>query len=98
TGSALIPAPYAERLRVAYYSGKQICKLVEKGIKPRDIITEDAIRNGIKVTMATCGSTNAALHLSAVAYEADLEMNVLDEFEKWNKVTPQIAKVNPSSK
>ncbi len=98
TGSALIPAPYAERLRVAYYSGKQICELVEKGIKPRDIITEDAIRNGIKVTMATCGSTNAALHLSAVAYEADLKMNVLDEFEKWNKVTPQIAKVNPSSK
>lgn len=98
TGSALIPATYADRLRVSYYSGKQICELVYKGIKPLDIITEDAIRNGIKVTMATCGSTNAVLHLSAIAYEAGLKMNVLDEFEQWNKVTPQIAKVNPSSK
>jgi dihydroxy-acid dehydratase len=98
TGSALIPATYADRLRVAYYSGKQICDLVEKNIKPRNIITEDAVRNGIKVTMATCGSTNAVLHLSAIAYEAGLKMNVIDEFEHWNKVTPQIAKVNPSSK
>ena len=98
TGSALIPAPYAERLRVAYYSGKTICELVEKGIKARDVITEDAIRNAIKVTMATSGSTNAVLHLSAIAHEADLDMNVLDEFEHWNKTTPQIAKVNPSSK
>lgn len=98
TGSALIPAVYSDRLRVAYNSGMQINRLVAENIKPRDIITEDAIRNGIKVTMATCGSTNAVLHLSAIAYEAGLKMNVLDEFEQWNKVTPQIAKVNPSSK
>src|SRR5665647_930303 len=97
-GSALIPAPYADRLRTAYYSGKQICQLIDKGISARDIITEDAVRNSIKVTMATCGSTNAVLHLSAIAHEAELKMNVMDEFTHLNKVTPQIAKVNPSSK
>ncbi len=98
TGSALIPAPYADRLRVGYNSGKQICELVEKGVSTRDIITEDAVRNGIRVTMATSGSTNAVLHLSAIAYEAGLKMNVLDEFDKYSKETPQLAKVNPSSK
>ncbi len=97
-GSALIPAVYSDRLKVAYYSGKQICDLVKEGITARDIITENAIRNGIKVTMATCGSTNAVLHLSAIAHEAELDINVLDEFEEWNKKTPQIAKVNPSAK
>lgn len=98
TGSALIPAVYSERLRTAYMSGIKICELVEKGVKARDIITEEAIRNAIKVTMATCGSTNAVLHLSAVSYEAGLDMNVVEEFEKLNKETPQIAKVNPASK
>ncbi len=98
TGSALIPATYSDRLGTAYMSGIKICELAEKGIKARDIITDEAIRNGIKVTMATCGSTNAVLHLSAIAHEAGLEMNVVDEFEQLNKTTPQIAKVNPASK
>lgn len=97
-GSALVPATYAERLRIAYESGIKICELAKKDIKPRDIMTAEAIRNGIKTTMAICGSTNAVLHLSALAYEAELDMNILDEFEKLNKTTPQIAKVNPSAK
>lgn len=98
TGSALVPATYAKRLRIAYESGIKICELAEKDIRPRDIITEEAIRNGIKTTMAICGSTNAVLHLSALAYEAELDMNIVDEFERLNKTTPQIAKVNPSAK
>lgn len=98
TGSALVPATYAERLRIAYESGVKICELAEKDIKPRDIMKKEAIRNGIKTTMAICGSTNAVLHLSAVAYEAGLEMNIVEEFDKLNKTTPQIAKVNPSAK
>jgi len=97
-GSALVPATYAERLRIAYESGIKICELAEKNIKPRDIMTAEAIRNGIKVAMAICGSTNAVLHLSAIAYEAELDMNILDEFDKLSKITPQIAKVNPSAK
>lgn len=98
TGSALIPATYAERLRVSLESGLKICELVKKDIKPRDILTKEAVRNGIKTIMAICGSTNAVLHLSAVAYEAELDINVLEEFQRLNKTTPQIAKVNPSAK
>lgn len=48
--------------------------------------------------MAICGSTNAVLHLAAIANEADLDMNVVEEFRELNKVTPQIAKVNPAAK
>lgn len=98
TGSALVPATYAERLRIAYESGIKICELAERDIKPRDIITKEAVRNGIKTTMAICGSTNAVLHLSAIAYEAELEINIVEEFDLLNKTTPQIAKVNPSAK
>ncbi|HWQ78915.1 MAG TPA: dihydroxy-acid dehydratase [Anaerovoracaceae bacterium] len=98
TGSALVPATYAERLRIAYESGIKICELAEKDIKPRDIMTQEAVRNGIKTTMAICGSTNAVLHLSALAYEAELDMDILGEFEQLNKTTPLIAKVNPSAK
>jgi len=98
TGSALVPATYAERLRIAYESGIKICELAEKEIKPREIITKEAVRNGIKTTMAICGSTNAVLHLSAIAYEAELDINIVEEFDLLNKITPQIAKVNPSAK
>lgn len=98
TGSALVPATYAERLRIAYESGVKICELAENDIKPRDIITKESVRNGIKTTMAICGSTNAVLHLSAIAYEAELDMNIVEEFQRLNKTTPQIAKVNPSAK
>jgi len=97
-GGALIPAPYAARLRHSFESGRAIVELTRKGITARQILTREAIRNGIKVTMAICGSTNAVLHLSAIAYEAELGLNVVEEFEKLSKTTPQIAKVNPAAK
>ncbi len=96
-GSALIPASYAERLRVAYYSGIQICELTAKGISARKILSKEAIRNGIKTSMAICGSTNAVLHLSALAHEAELDMSVVEEFADLSKTTPQLAKLNPAS-
>src|SRR6056297_42223 len=71
TGSALVPATYSERLRIAFESGEKICGLVEKDLKPRDIMTKEAIRNAVKVILSMSGSTNAVLHLSAIAYEAD---------------------------
>ena len=98
TGSALIPATYAERLRVSFEAGLKICELVGKDIKPRDILTKEAILNGIKTVMAISGSTNAILHLSAIVYEAELDIDVLKEFKELNKITPQIAKVNPAAK
>lgn len=97
-GSALVPAVYAERLRVAFYSGIKICELAKKGITARQIITKESIKNGIKVAMGICGSTNSVLHLSAVAHEAQIDMNVVDTYEELNKITPQIAKVNPAAK
>lgn len=97
-GGGLIPAVYAARLRHSFESGRAIVELTKKGITARQILTKEALRNGIKVTMAICGSTNAVLHLAAVANEAELGMNVVEEFEQLNKVTPQIAKVNPAAK
>lgn len=97
-GSALIPAAYAARLRSSFDAGCAIVDLCKKGVTARQILTAAAIRNAIKVTMATCGSTNAVLHLSAIANEAGLEMNVVEEFDALSKTTPQIAKVNPAAK
>lgn len=97
-GSALIPASYAARLRSSFESGRTIVELCKKGISARKILTKEAIRNAVKVTMAICGSTNAVLHLPAIANEAELDINVLEEFEKLSKITPQIAKVNPAAK
>ncbi|MCQ4725942.1 dihydroxy-acid dehydratase [Anaerotignum faecicola] len=100
TGSAVIPAVYAERLRCAYETGRKCVELAKKDIKPRDIITKESIRNAIKACLAVCGSTNAVLHLSAIAIEAGIpqsEFNVVDEFDKLNKTTPQLAKINPAS-
>lgn len=97
-GSGLIPAPYSERLRSSFEAGKAIVELVQRGITARSIITEESVRNAIKVTMAICGSTNAVLHLAAVAHEAGLDMDVVSEFERCNLTTPQIAKVNPAAK
>jgi len=93
-----IPAYSAARLAIAEETGKKIVELVEKNITSRDIITEGAIRNAIKLCLAISGSTNAVMHLTAIAHEAELDMDVLSEFDKLSRVTPHIAKINPSSK
>ena len=80
-GGALIPAAYAGRLRHSFESGRAIVELCKKGITARQILTKEAIRNAIKVTMAICGSTNAVLHLPAIAHEAgiDFDLNWVNE-------------------
>jgi dihydroxy-acid dehydratase len=98
TGSALVPAVWTERRQIAYESGVTICRLVERGLCPRAIVTREAVRNAIRVTQAISGSTNAVLHLSAVAHEAELDMDVVGEFGRLGAETPQIAKVNPAAK
>ena len=97
-GGALTPATYAERLRIAQESGIAICELVKKNISARKIINKASLENAIRVCMATGGSTNAALHLPAIAYEAGLSLDVLEMFDSLSRTTPQIAKVNPASK
>ncbi|GHV38332.1 dihydroxy-acid dehydratase [Synergistales bacterium] len=98
TGSALVPAVWAERRRIAYETGRKICSLVERDVRPRAIVTASAVRNAIKVVQAISASTNTVLHLSAIAYEAELDMNVVDEFAQIGAKTPQVAKVNPAAK
>lgn len=97
-GSGTIPAVYAERLRSSFEAGRCIVDLCKKGIRSRDILTPAAIRNAIRITLAIAGSTNAVLHLAAVAREAELDVDVMAEVERFNDKIPQIAAVFPSGK
>lgn len=97
-GSALIPATHSDRLRTARTTGVAICNLVEKGISAREIINKKSLENAVRVCMGISGSTNAVLHLSAIAYEAEEDIDILETFEEFNKTTPHIAKVNPAAK
>lgn len=97
TDGAAIPAVYADRLRLAEQSGEAICHLVKQGITCRDVINKKSLENAVKVCLAIGGSTNAVLHLSALAYEAEEDINILDTFDKFSKDTPTIAKVYPAS-
>jgi dihydroxy-acid dehydratase len=96
-GSATIPATHAARLRVAQESGRQIVHLIEQGITARDIINGKSLENAIRVSTAIGGSTNAALHIPAIAYEADCCEITMDVFEELCRSTPHIAKMNPAA-
>jgi dihydroxy-acid dehydratase len=96
-GSATIPATHAARLRIAQESGRQIVKLLERGITARSIINKKGLENAIRVSTAIGGSTNAALHIPAVAYEADCCEITMDLFEELCRSTPHIAKMNPAA-
>jgi len=98
TDAAAVPAVYADRLRLAEQSGEAICNLVRQGITTRQIMTRECLENAVKVCLAIGGSTNAVLHLTAFAHEAEIDMNILDTFERFSKETPTIAKVYPASK
>jgi len=97
-GGALIPVTHPDRIRIALDTGMAICKLVKKNINSRQIINEKSIENAIKVCMGTSGSTNAVMHLTAIAYEAEADIDVLKKFDSLSKEIPQVAKVNPASK
>ncbi len=84
-----------ERIRLAKMAGIKVMEMVEKDIKPRDILTEKAFRNAITVDMAMAGSTNTVLHLPAIAYEAGIKLD-LAVFDELSEQTPYIAKLSPS--
>lgn len=97
-GSAVIPAVYNERTRIALKTGEQIVKLVEEGITSRDIIDLKAIENAIKMILAVGGSTNSIIHIIAIANEIGIEADIVMEmFEKFGETVPLIAQINPSS-
>jgi dihydroxy-acid dehydratase len=95
-GSATIPATHADRLRAAQASGRQIVELLRQGLTARAMINEKGIENAIRVTSAIGGSTNVALHIPAIAYEADCELT-MDRFEELCRGTPHVAKMNPAA-
>ena len=93
-----IPAVYNERLRCAKRSGQKVMELVQRGIRPRDIVTQAAMENAIVYVLATGGSTNAALHLPAIAHEAGLDPSwVMAEFDRQSARIPLLARINPAS-
>ena len=98
-GSALIPAVYADRLRIAEETGKAIVNLAKSEVKAKDIITLESLRNAVRVLMAIGGSTNAILHLTAVAAEIGIAaQEMMNVYDCCSDTTPQVAKVNPASK
>ena len=88
------PAPYEERDKYAYESGKQVMKLIENNIRPRDIVTRKSLENAATIVAATGGSTNAGLHLPAIAHECGIKFN-LDDVVEIFKRTPYLADLKP---
>lgn len=91
------PAPYESRDQYAEASGRQVMELIQLGIRPRDIVTLKSLQNAATVVAATGGSTNAALHLPAIAHEAGIEFDLFDVAEIFKK-TPYIADLKPGGK
>ena len=91
------PAPYEERDKYAYDSGKQVMKLIADNIRPRDIVTKKSLENAATIVAATGGSTNAGLHLPAIANECGIKFD-LDDVVEIFKRTPYLADLKPGGK
>jgi len=96
-GNGTIPAVFSKRLRLAKTAGIKIMELVEKDLKPRDIVNEEAIRNGLAVDMALGCSTNTILHLPAMANEAKVPFS-LELVNEISDKTPNLCKLSPAGK
>jgi len=94
-GNGTIPAVYSERIRLAKKTGMKIMELLEKNIRPRDILTPQAFANAIRLDMAIGCSTNSVLHLMAVASEAGVDID-LDMFNQISAQTPHLCKLSPA--
>lgn len=93
-GSGTIPAVDARRIRLAKHTGMKIMELVKRSIKPKDIITADSIMNAIAVDVTMGGSSNAILHLMAIANEAGIALD-LEVFDKMSRKVPQLVGMMP---
>ena len=95
--SAGAPAPYEFRDQFCMAAGEQIVELIKAGIRPRDIVTREALENAATVVSASGGSTNAALHLPAIAHECGLKFDLFDVAEVFKR-TPYIADLKPGGR
>ncbi len=96
-GNGTIPAAYSERLRLAKHAGMKIMELLEKNIRPRDIMTEAAFRNALTMDMALGCSTNSMLHLPAIAHECGIELD-LDIANEISSHTPNLCHLAPAGR
>lgn len=94
-GNGTIPAPTAERVRLAKTAGMKVMELLAKDLKPRDIVTAKSVENAVAVDMALGGSTNTVLHLPAVFAEAGLPLT-LSVFDQVSRRTPNLCKLSPA--
>ena len=94
-GNGTIPAVYSERIKLAKHAGMKVMELLEKNIRPRDILTEKAFMNALTVDMALGCSTNTMLHLPAIAHEAGVEIN-LDIANELSAKTPNLCNLAPA--
>ena len=95
TGCAAIPAPYRERAQMAYDTGLRSVQLVEKDIKPSDIMTREAFQNAIVTASAIGASTNAPPHIIAIAKHLNIKLT-LDDWEKWGEEIPLLVNLQPA--
>ncbi len=95
--SAMAPAPYQSRDEYAFASGQAVMKLIEQNLRPRDIITREALENAARVVAASGGSTNAGLHLPAIAHECGIKFDLNDVAELCRS-TPYIGDLKPGGK
>src|SRR5487761_2155131 len=96
-GCAAIPAPYRERGQIAYETGKRIVDMVWEDLKPSDILTRQALENAIVVNSAIGGSTNATIHVIAIARQAGVPL-VIEDFETVGHKVPLLVNVQPAGK
>jgi dihydroxy-acid dehydratase len=94
-GSAAIPAPYRDRQEAAYRTGLQIVEMVETDRKPSDIMTRESFINAIRVNSAIGGSTNAPIHLVALARHLGVELSI-DDWEKYGRDIPLLVNLQPA--
>jgi dihydroxy-acid dehydratase len=96
-GCAAIPAPHRERGQIAYETGKRIVEMVWEDLKPSDIITRKALENAIVVNSAIGGSTNAPIHINAIARHVGVKLDI-DDWEKVGHKIPLLVNMQPAGK
>ena len=96
-GSAMVPAEHASKADVAIEAGRLMMDVLERGLRPRDIITKDSLENAIAAIATSGGSTNGVLHLLAVAREAGVELDI-DDFDRISENTPLLCDLKPGGR
>ena len=95
SGSAAIPAPYRDRQESAYETGKQIVEMIAADRKPSDVLTREAFENAIRVNSAIGGSTNAPIHLNAIARHVGVELDI-DDWQEFGRDVPLLVNLQPA--